>query len=114
MKLVYIASPYTHESITVMQERYELVRDFTSKCMQNIENSECVPFSPIVHNHDIAQTSDLPRTYEFWMVIDKTMIRHCDELWVLMIDGWEKSAGIKMEIAFAQDSHIPVVYCTGE
>jgi len=105
-KLIYIASPYsgTEEE---MQQRYEAVRDFTAKIMMD---GSVVPFSPIVHCHDIAQHHELPRTHEFWLHIDETYLRHCDELWVLMIPGWEDSFGVASEVKFANRLHIPVYY----
>jgi len=114
MKLVYIASPYSGHNEDLEQERFEKVRDFTADTMQDIMKHGCVPFSPIVHCHEIAQVHALPKGHEFWMTLDKTFIRHADELWVLMLDGWKESKGIKMEIEFAESIMIPVKYCTGE
>ena len=107
MKLVYIASPYSHDEEHVMQHRYEMVRDFTAGVMLH---GSVVPYSPIVHCHDMGKVNNLPKTYNFWMQVDETFIRHCDEVWVLMIDGWDKSKGIQKEIEFAIRLRIPVLY----
>ena len=113
MKLVYIASPYSHDDSRIVNDRFDKVRDYTASLMQSIYDTGCVPFSPILHCHEMAQVHDLPKGHEYWMVVDKTILRHCDELWVYMLDGWQESAGIKMEIEFAESLQIPVKYCTG-
>jgi len=114
VKLVYIASPYSNDDSSVMQDRFVAVRDFTANLMQHIMMHGCVPFSPIVHSHEIAQVHELPKGHDYWMICDKTFLRHCDELWVLMLPGWQDSEGVKMEIEFAESIMIPVKYCSHE
>lgn len=114
MKLIYIASPYSHKDEDIMQTRFSDVRDFTASIMQDIYRTGVVPFSPIVHCHEIAQVHELPKGYDYWLNVDKTFLRHADELWVLMIDGWRESTGVKAEIEFAESILIPVKYCSGE
>lgn len=105
MKLVYIASPYSHENTHVMKERFEAVRDYTARVMQS---DEYVPFSPIVHSHEIANIHNFPKDHEYWLRINSVHMRHCDELWVLMLDGWMESKGVTAEIQFAKSLYIPV------
>ena len=111
MKLVYIASPYTHADEDVRLSRFAAVRDYTAHLMQHMMSTGVVPFSPIVHCHEIALVNDLPKGYDYWLTVDKTFLRHADELWVLMLDGWQQSKGVKAEIAFAESILIPVKYC---
>jgi len=56
-------------------------------------------FSPIVHCHPM----DLPRDYEFWQAYNKAMLSEADGLYVLIIEGWEKSRGVTDEISFARN-----------
>ena len=114
MKLVYIASPYSHEDGMVVYERFAKARDYTAHLMRHTLSTGCVPFSPILHCHEMAQVNDLPIDHEYWMRVDKTFMRHCDEVWVLMLDGWNESKGVKMEIEFAESLMIPVKYCSND
>jgi len=63
----------------------------------------CVPYSPITHSHPIATqcASDEENCWEVWGPIDKEMIGRCDELWVIILDGWEESVGVQQEIKWA-------------
>jgi len=106
-KLVYIASPYSSGDDMVQHHRYKMVRDFTAKVMMA---GEVVPFSPIVHCHDMALHWDMPKTYDFWLHVNEVMLRHCDELWVYKLRGWDSSCGVAAEVEYAGKIHIPVIY----
>lgn len=67
-------------------------------------------YSPIVHNHPIALYGGLPRTWDFWSKIDFAMLELCETMWVIQLPGWDKSVGVKAEIAFCQENAIPVKY----
>lgn len=47
MKVIYLASPYTDEDKTVMENRYQLAIDGCAKIMR----MGLCPISPIVHSH---------------------------------------------------------------
>jgi len=56
--------------------------------------------TPIAHSHPIAQHG-LPVDWGFWERHDRRLLAACDELWVLMLDGWQHSRGGQAEIARA-------------
>lgn len=58
----------------------------------------------------IALAGELPRGWDYWERYDRAMLEACDELWVLCLDGWEDSKGIKGEIAIMQEMGKPVHY----
>ena len=39
-----------------------------------------------------------------------TLLKKCDEVWVLTENGWEESQGTMVEIFVAMENGIPVVY----
>ena len=43
-----------------------------------------------------------------WLQGDLELIRRCDAVW--MIDGWQKSEGAKIEMEFALELGVPVLY----
>lgn len=102
--MIYVASPYTHPDADVRHERYLLVRDYTADLLKAKVNA----YSPIVHCHDMSIECGLPFTADFWENYNFDMIRRCDGLIVLTLDGWEKSVGIKGEMACAGEERIPV------
>lgn len=104
--LIYLASPYYSPDAAVREERYRQACLATGKMLA----SGYKVYSPIVHNHPIAQMVDLPKDWRFWREIDLLMISKCSHLCVLCIDGWSASIGVTAEIRFATDSGIPVDY----
>lgn len=67
-------------------------------------------FSPIAHTHPIAVAGDLPRGWDFWHTYDYWFVSMCDEVWVLMLEGWKVSKGVNAEIAMANSMGKPVKY----
>lgn len=103
----YIASPYSGgANVELMEERFDAVCRFAGTLMQAGE----VVYSPIAHCHPIAVRIDLPRTWDFWQKFDTEMIRRCDEVVVLMLDGWDKSKGIAAELEIAKQLGKPISY----
>ena len=114
--MIYLASPYAHPDMLEMDYRFHSVCRAVVCLMKQGE----VVYSPIAHNHYLAQTFDLPRDWDFWSRFDLPMIDKADSLWVLMLDGWQKSKGVQAEIAHAINTGKPVLYieldevCSGE
>lgn len=97
-KLIYLASPYSHDDPNVIEHRVCQVQNATAAL---IEQGNLI-FSPIVYTHPIAEmTSFAPvntaEAMSGWMDYDKAMIDKCDELWVLELDGWAQSRGVEAE-----------------
>ncbi len=105
MKKVYLATPYTGTPAE-QQARFEVVNEVAAKLMRD----GFLVFSPISHTHPIALAGDLPKGWEFWKEYDLTFIEWCDELLVLMQDGWRDSAGVTAERKLAIKMGKPVNY----
>jgi hypothetical protein len=68
-------------------------------------------FSPITHSHPIGRmVPDRLNTHSMWLGLDFAWIDCCDELWVLMQDGWRQSYGVSKEIEYALEKGMPVRY----
>ena len=107
-KLVYLASPYTHENPDILIQRFHEAVDCCGWLMNNVKNT-CF-YSPIAHTHPIALRCQLPIFWEFWKQFDECMLSRCSEIWVLKIDGWDKSTGVKAELEIARKFGLPVVF----
>jgi hypothetical protein len=112
--LIYLASPYNHKNPAIREQRYKEVLKATAKLIK----AGCIIYSPIVHNHFVAlqieESCGSHAGFDKWERFDCKMISRCDELWVLKIDGWEKSVGIAGEIKFAQSMSMKIKYVTME
>jgi hypothetical protein len=94
MKIIYLGSPYTHPIKSIMQVRYNL----TLEAQAYILRLGLACINPIGLHHPVAERFDLPRGWEFWEKVDCALLDACDELWVLKLDGWELSKGVRAEI----------------
>jgi hypothetical protein len=103
---IYIASPYTHSSDVVKQDRFERVAHFTAKVMRD----GGFAFSPIVHGHQLSVLHSLPDDFAYWERYCLSTLSLAKVLYVLMLDGWLESVGVQAEIAFAEQNNIPVAY----
>ena len=94
--MIYVASPYTHRDWAMREERYQAAcRQVADMLCRGVE-----AFSPICHSHPLAGYG-LPGDWAFWRDYDLKFLEMCDEIWVLMLDGWEESTGVQAEIAAA-------------
>ena len=94
--MIYLSSPYTHSDSQVRGERYR------AACRQVAEMLRCgvKAFSPICHSHPLAEYG-VPGDWAFWRDYDLKFLEMCDEVWVLMLDGWDESVGVQAEITAA-------------
>ena len=94
--LIYLASPYSHPSADVQDYRFRVVCRVAARLMREGH----LIFSPIAHSHSIATLGLLPHDFRFWGEFDKAMLKRCDALWILMLNGWLESRGILEEYEY--------------
>lgn len=104
--LVYLASPYTHELEDIRKERYEKVQYATIKLL----HKGIFAFSPIAYNHPMLANHTLPTTWDFWEKYDRAFLEKCSELYILTLEGWDKSTGVAAEISIAKELNLPIKY----
>lgn len=105
-KLIYLASPYSHPSTDVREHRFQQVCAAAAELMAQGH----IIFSPIAHTHPIALQGSLPLGFDYWKRVDEVYLSRCDELWILTLDGWKDSTGIRGEIKIAQQLGMPIRY----
>jgi len=96
--MIYLASPYTHPDPDVRAKRYLAVCREVARLVRDGH----VVFSPIAHSHGVCVHGGLPLDWSFWWPIDTEFLRRCDELWILMLDGWQESHGVQAEMEIAR------------
>jgi hypothetical protein len=52
----------------------------------------------------------LPTDWAFWQYCARQYLERCDEVVVLMLDGWLESAGVQAEVRIAREFGKPVRY----
>jgi len=96
--MIYVASPYSHELFSVRFERFRQVSLFTAWLLkQNIP-----AYSPIAHTFPCAMFGDMEHGFADYEFYDKHMISLSTEMYLLCLDGWDKSVGVKAEVAYAE------------
>lgn len=111
--MIYFASPYTSDDLDIEKVRYMNV------CLKMAEliNKGYAIFSPIAMYHGVSvygnlnkDYSNLSKDFETWKRINHYFLSLCNELWILMLEGWEDSEGIKQEIEWAKELQLPIHY----
>lgn len=96
--LIYLASPHSHTSAGIRQDRYQAALECTSWLIEN--GFWC--FSPIVHSHNLPCNSGDRISFEWWKDFDTEAITRMDEFWILIIPGTLESKGVKAEVEIAK------------
>lgn len=106
--MFYVGSPYSDPDPRIVQIRYESALQFTASL---IVNYGIVAYSPIVHNHEIAQRFSIKGDWSTWAKHDLKMLSLAEVFIIYQLQGWDRSKGLKEEIQFANSCEIPTLYC---
>lgn len=104
--LIYLSAPYSHKDPKIMDRRAKQIDIIAGYFM----NNGYMIFSPISHCHRITKIAKLPTDFEFWKSYNREMLLRCDRIYVLQLEGWEESIGVKGEIKIAEETGIPIIY----
>lgn len=107
--MIYLACPYSHPSDEVRVFRFHQANRAASKMMKEGH----FVYSPISHSHPIAEDGGLPLHWAYWQSVDEFYIKLCQKVVVLKLEGWEKSEGVKAEMAIAEAYGKPIEYIEG-
>jgi hypothetical protein len=111
--LIYLASPYSEggADMTLRHFRWLTTARIAARLMAEGKNV----FSPIVHSHFIAteytqmtgkQINDASR----WQYLNAAMLDQANSIYVLTLDGWDRSSGVQHEIDYAKRCNKPIQY----
>lgn len=104
--LIYLASPYTHACAEVMDQRFIDICKVAGVLMREGKHLFC----PIAMSAPIQKHGGTPGTWEYWEEYDTAILEKCDELCVVMLDGWLESTGVQAEIDIAHRLKMPVTH----
>jgi len=100
--VIYLAAPYTGIE--------ELSFEVSCMVAAFLMKTGKVVYSPIVYGHTLASKYDLPTDCDFWLMQDLDMVCRCDELYVITMEGWDKSFGVGAEVEEALMMGMPVTF----
>ena len=100
---IYLASPFSHPDPQVRKARVAAIEKITASLIAEGH----IVFSPVAACAEIQKHGDPPAG---WYHFTLRQLAACTHLRVVKLDGWEKSEGIKKEIAFAMGRGMPIEY----
>jgi len=106
---IYLASPYSTDDVVLRAKRAYLV----SKVGYKLTEAGMNVFCPVTMSHNVQLSADEHNrvlTHEEWMRVDYSFLQYAEGLYVLMLDGWDVSRGVKEEIEYAVEHNIPITY----
>lgn len=105
-ELIYLGTPYTkypHGIHAAFNDAAELMAELIR------DGLRC--YSPIVHCHPIAIHGNLdPLDHKIWLPFNSVMMRKSDAFLIAMMESWEDSTGIQLEIVSFRVRQTPVFY----
>ena len=106
----YIASPYSHENPEIVQERVAAAKRVEAFMAEKY--SVITVYVPIANTTEQQKRGVKPK--KGWYLYDFDRLKTADRLVVLMLDGWEDSIGVALEIAYALGKGLDISYYTLE
>lgn len=103
---IYFASPYTSKDIEIVKRRFKEVEAATAFFMK----AGFAIYSPIVHCHEIAVKYGLPTDADFWYTYNMRFLSVARECWVLKLDDWSESKGVRMEVDYCKIHFKSILY----
>lgn len=106
-RIVYVAGPYTHADPLIRVERFTKLTQVAA----DLVKQGCIVYSPITHTHplDLCFVRDgVELSSDFWVDFDETFMAVCTEMLVVKLPGWDKSSGVRREMAYFQRHGLPV------
>ena len=109
MELIYLAAPYSHPDEKVVEQRIAQLCRVDAILMERGQ----LTFSPLL-KHFVRQYGNLPGNWEYWQNFCKATLPKCNQMYIVAIDGWQESTGVKEEKKIAEMLNIPIFLCSTE
>ena len=100
--MLYLATPYSHPDPAVREQRFRAA----CAAAADLIRAGHIVFCPIAHSHPLVEYG-LPTDWAYWERSARAFLERCDEMVVLMLDGWEESVGVRAEIRIAERTECP-------
>lgn len=104
--MIYIATPYSHPSPHVRQDRWSRTVDV----LATLAAYQIPCYSPVAMWHPVAERHNLPGDHVFWWAQDTTFLRACSAGWFIMFEGYRESKGMCAEAGYLNGLGKEVIY----
>lgn len=105
-KKIFVAGPFNGGDDVIKELRVKTIKKY---CVSLFSEGN-TPISALLMGLTFADVGGLPTDTSTWSQFCENMLKGCDELHVLMIEGWEKSGGVAAEIEVAKKLGIKIEY----
>lgn len=105
-KKIFVAGPYNDKDDVIKQYRINTITEY---CVNQFLKGNS-PISALLMGLVYANYYKLPTDTNTWLTFSQTLLKGCDELHVLMVNGWNRSSGVKAEIEAAEKLKIEIKY----
>lgn len=104
-QLIYLACPYSADRDYIRRERVAQANATAATLFAKGYNL----FSPLSHGEGWSSQVPVDKSsHQRWMELDIMILRNCQILLILPLDGWTTSAGVCQEIMYARENSIEV------
>ncbi len=101
-EIIYVAGPYAHPYETIRGNREHLLTEAAA----TIAKHGHIVYSPITHSAPLERRG-LTLSHVQWMTFNLPFIRMATRAVVVMLDGWEQSAGVQFEVKTFKELKTP-------
>lgn len=102
--MIYLISPYTHPAGHMRAQRFKRAKQACADLMRQGEQV----FSPVVYGHYMEDACDLKMSHDYWMRFCLPFLAASSRAYVLTLEGWDLSKGIKEEVLLCDRMGKPV------
>lgn len=95
---IFLSTPYTHEKEEVQEERVLISQGWFAFLLR--EHPGVLVYNPL-NVHWIAKDYNLPKTFDFWLPLDRSFLDWANTVHVLCLKDWEYSMGVREEVTYA-------------
>jgi len=100
-KLIYVSGPYTAPTDNEINENIQRAEDIAVMLMRN-------GFDVITPHKNTSGYQQYEFTHERYLEQDINVLSRCDA--ILMMNNWRESKGACIEMDYAKEENIPIIY----
>ena len=100
-KLIYVSGPYTAPTEEEINENIQRAEDIAVMLMRN-------GFDVITPHKNTAGYQQYEFTHERYLEQDINILSRCDA--IIMMNGWRDSKGACIEMEYAREENIPIIF----
>lgn len=105
-KKIFVAGPFNDNSEDIKNFRIKTISEYCVKLFNKGDS----PISALLMGLSFAKFGNLSTDTNTWITFSETLLKGCDEMHVLCVDGWDKSTGVKIEVEEATRLNIDIIY----